>query len=148
MPTLVRLSVEDFDDIIALWRAAGLTTIKLTGRDSKEAFEAQMAKGIQAVFALRENEQADSKLIGVVMATHDTRKGWVNRLAIHPDFRGQGLSQTLIQACEDHFAAEGIGIYAAMIEETNAASLASFQKAGYHVHEDMVYVTKRIADGI
>jgi GNAT superfamily N-acetyltransferase len=147
MPTLVRLSVEDFDEIIALWLAAGLTTIKPTGRDSKEAFEGQMGKGIQAVFALRESDNNGS-LIGVVMATHDTRKGWVNRLAIHPDFRGQGLSQVLIQACEDYFAAEGIGIYAAMIEESNAASLASFQKAGYHVHEDMVYVTKRIADGI
>ncbi len=81
----VRLTVNDYDAIMDLWKAAGLTTIKPTGRDSRESFEQQMSRGIQAVIGIYEGEQ----LIGLVMATHDTRKGWVNRLAVHPDFRGQ-----------------------------------------------------------
>lgn len=140
----VRLTVNDYDAIMDLWRAAGLTTVKPTGRDSREAFEQQMAHGIQAVIGIYEGE----RLIGLVMATHDTRKGWVNRLAVHPDFRGQGIGGQLVKAAEEYLASEGIGIYAAMIETDNVASLATFKRAGYHVHEDMVYVTKRITDGI
>ena len=140
----VRLTVNDYDAIMDLWKAAGLTTIKPTGRDSRESFEQQMARGIQAVIGIYEGE----RLIGLVMATHDTRKGWVNRLAVHPDFRGQGIGGQLVRAAEEYLASEGIGIYAAMIETDNAASLATFKREGYHVHEDMVYVTKRITDGI
>lgn len=140
----VRLTVNDYDAIMDLWKAAGLTTIKPTGRDSRESFEQQMARGIQAVIGIYDGE----RLIGLVMATHDTRKGWVNRLAVHPDFRGQGIGGQLVRAAEEYLASEGIGIYAAMIETDNAASLATFKREGYHVHEDMVYVTKRITDGI
>ncbi|MBI5930528.1 MAG: GNAT family N-acetyltransferase [Chloroflexi bacterium] len=140
----VRLTVNDYDAIMTLWKAAGLTTIKPTGRDSREAFETQMGRGIQAVIGIYEGEQ----LIGLVMATHDTRKGWVNRLAVHPDFRGKGIGGQLVRAAEEYLSSEGIGIYAAMIESDNAASLATFKREGYHVHEDMVYVTKRITDGI
>ncbi len=140
----VRLTVNDYDAIMDLWKAAGLTTIKPTGRDSRESFEQQMTRGIQAVIGIYEGE----RLIGLVMATHDTRKGWVNRLAVHPDFRGQGIGGQLVRAAEEYLASEGIGIYAAMIETDNAASLATFKREGYHVHEDMVYVTKRITDGI
>ncbi len=140
----VRLTVNDYDAIMDLWKAAGLTTIKPTGRDSRESFEQQMERGIQAVIGIYEGE----RLIGLVMATHDTRKGWVNRLAVHPDFRGQGIGGQLVRAAEEYLASEGIGIYAAMIETDNAASLATFKREGYHVHEDMVYVTKRITDGI
>ena len=138
MPTLRRLTIEDYDTIIALWQRSGLTSIRPTGRDSHEAFEKQLAGG-QIAIGL---EEAD-RLIGVVIATHDTRKGWINRLAIDPDFRRRGYAQQLVQVAEDALHNLGLTLIAAMIEDYNDASLALFKRLGYVVHTDIYYVSKR-----
>ena len=44
-----------------------------------------MANRDCAFFGLLEQ----SKLIGVCIANWDGRRGWINRLAIDPDFRGR-----------------------------------------------------------
>jgi len=65
--------------------------IRPKGRDSREAFEGQLASGIQTAVGI-EMEQGD--LIGVVLVTHDSRKGLINRLAVHPDWRRKGQEKT------------------------------------------------------
>lgn len=136
--SLVRLSVEDYDEVCALWQAAGLP-FKPAGRESPENFATQMASGIQVLFGIRENGQ----LVGVAVATHDTRKGWINRIAVHPDYRRQGVAAALIEACEAHFEQLGLLIFAALVEGENEASLALFQSEGYHVHQTVKYLSKR-----
>ena len=86
---------------------------------------------------------ADSRLIGVVVATHDTRKGWINRLAIDPDQRRKGYGAQLVHAAEDALHELGMQVIAALIEEHNEASLALFEKEGYALQPDIFYVSKR-----
>lgn len=140
---LVTLTADDYDDIQALWQEAGLPT-RPQGRDSREQFTAQLADDTQTALGLR----ADERLIGVVLATHDGRKGWLNRLAIHPDFRRQGLGQRLIGAAEQVLRAQGMQVIATLIEDWNKPSLALFQKAGYTAHPDIHYLTKRDTDDV
>ena len=45
---------------------------------------------------------ADGKLVGIVVATHDGRKGWINRLAVHPDYRRRGIAKKLIEEAEEY----------------------------------------------
>jgi len=95
MPNLRHLTVDDYDAIIRLWKEAGLESVRLQGRDSHDAFAAQLAAG-QRVIGLEDAGQ----LIGAVLVTHDTRKGWINRLAIHPNHRRKGYATELIAAAE------------------------------------------------
>ncbi|MBN1562902.1 MAG: GNAT family N-acetyltransferase [Anaerolineae bacterium] len=141
--TVVILTAEDYDAVRDLWIAAGLS-IRPVGRDSRAQFAAQLAGDTQTVIGLRAGEQ----LIGVIVATHDGRKGWLNRLAIHPDFRRQGLGQRLIAAAEQQLHDQGMRIIAALIEDWNDPSLALFQKVGYMTHPDIHYLTKRDADDV
>jgi len=138
VPVPRRLTIEDYDAVIALWQRSGLTSIRPVGRDSREAFAKQLAGG-QIVIGL---EEAD-RLIGVVVATHDTRKGWINRLAIDPDFRRRGYAQQLVRAAEAELRELGLTLIAALIEDDNDASLALFKRLGYAVHTDIYYVSKR-----
>ena len=101
-PTLRRLTINDYDAIIALWQRSGLTSIRPTGRDSREAFAKQIVGG-QIAIGL---EEAD-RLIGVVIATHDTRKGWINRLAIDPDYRRRRVCATAGAICRRCAARSG-----------------------------------------
>jgi ribosomal protein S18 acetylase RimI-like enzyme len=138
MATLRRLTIDDHDAILALWQRAGLHSIRLEGRDSRSEFERQLAGG-QIAIGLEE----DGCLIGVVLATHDTRKGWINRLAIDPQYRRQGYGEQLVCAAEDALHQVGLHLIAAFIEEGNTASLTLFEKMGYAVHQHLYYLSKR-----
>jgi GNAT superfamily N-acetyltransferase len=135
---LVCLVAADYPRIVALWRRAGLS-IRLHGRDSQEAFASQLASGIQVVLGLEER----GELVGVIVVTHDSRKGWLNRLAIDPPYRRQGLGLRLILAAEEHLRGQGIQVIAALIEDWNEASLALFTKAGYADYPGIHYLSKR-----
>jgi GNAT superfamily N-acetyltransferase len=135
---IVYLDSTHHAEIVDLWQRAGLH-IRPAGRDSIEAFAAQMATGVQTVIGLRDGQ----RLVAVVLSTHDSRKGWINRLAVDPDYRRQGLATQLVRLCEDHFHALGIDIWAALIEDWNEASLALFGQAGYDLADNIIYARRR-----
>lgn len=138
MSTLRRLTIDDHAAILALWQRAGLHSIWPEGRDSRSEFEKQLAQG-QIIIGLEE----DGRLIGVVVATNDPRKGWINRLAIDPDYRRKGYGEQLVHAAEEALREAGLKVIAALIEDDNEASLALFEKEGYAVHRSLYYVSKR-----
>jgi ribosomal protein S18 acetylase RimI-like enzyme len=142
MANLRKLTIDDYDAIIALWEQAGLHSIRAQGRDSREAMAAQWAGG-QVILGLEEAGQ----LVGVVVITQDTRKGWINRLAIHPDHRHKGYAAQLIAAAEDELRAMDIHIFAALIESENTASQSLFAREGYKTHT-IVYVSKRDSEDV
>jgi ribosomal protein S18 acetylase RimI-like enzyme len=138
MPTIRRLSVDDYDRILDLWRRSGLDSLRPDGRDSRESFSRQQDRG-QVVLGL----EVDGALVGVIVATHDTRKGWVNRLAIDPDHRRRGLGTLLLRAAEEELRRLGMRIIATLAEDWNDASLALLQKEGYRLDREILYLTKR-----
>ena len=138
MPALRYLTIDDHAAILALWQRAGLHSIRPEGRDSREGFAKQLAGG-QIAIGLEE----DGQLIGVVIVTNDTRKGWINRLAIDPAYRRQGYGEQLVHAAEEALHGAGLHLMAAFIEEGNDASLALFEKLGYATHQHLYYLSKR-----
>jgi N-acetylglutamate synthase len=138
MPNLRRLTIDDHAAILALWQRAGLHSIRPEGRDSRSEFAWQLDHGQMAI-----GLEEDGQLIGVVLATHDTRKGWINRLAIDPHYRRRGYGEQLTHAAEEALCEIGMKVIAAFIEEGNTASLTLFEKLGYAVHQNITYVSKR-----
>jgi len=136
--TIRKLDPSYVDDIIALWNAAGLA-IKPGGRDRPEALAAEI-KAYPDNFI---GAFAGDRIVGVVLATWDGRKAWINRLAVSPDCRRSGIAARLVAAAEEELDRRGALIIAALIEGDNDASIAFFRDAGYAVYDGVVYVTKR-----
>ena len=138
-----RLGSEEYEELLELWRRAGLHSLRPQGRDSREALARQLASGVQTILGL----EVEGQLVGAVVVTHDSRKGWINRLAIAPDHRRQGYGVRLIRAAEEALHEQGIHVIAALIESDNPASLALFQKTGYvEIDTGIHYLTKRDSD--
>ena len=128
----------DYPIIISLWQAAGLP-YKPNGRDNRHRLEAEMQRG-NGTFLFAVNKDVE---IGVVLVTHDGRKGWINRLAVMHEYRQKGIGSRLVEAAEQWLDDHGIEIYACLIENYNKTSFLAFQKMGYIPFEGIHYLTKR-----
>ncbi len=139
------LGVDDYDDLLALWRRAGLHSLRPHGRDSLEAVSRQLASGVQTILGL----EIAGRLVAAVVATHDSRKGWINRLVVDPACRRRGYASRLVAAAEEALHNQGIRVIAALVEGDNPASLALFEACGYvEVDPDMHYLSKRESDEV
>ncbi len=131
-------SIKDYEEIVALWETCKLS-YKPMGRDSKGNIKKELRKGL-AVFLVAEH---NNKIIASILGTHDGRKGWINRLAVLPEYRKKDIAKQLVKEVENKLHEQGIGIIACLIEDYNQSSLKVFQKLGYIEFPGMHYLTKR-----
>ena len=85
----------------------------------------------------------DNEMVGFIMGSYDSRKGWLNRLAVLPEHRRKGIGHALVEEMEKRLKAMGIRIIATLIEDGHEHSMTLFKNAGYMVHRDITYLTKR-----
>jgi ribosomal protein S18 acetylase RimI-like enzyme len=138
-----RLTIANYDEIVNLWIASDLP-FKPKGRDSKDAIAAEMKANPD--FFLGAFRQG--KLAGMAIASCDFRKGWINRLAVHPRFRKLGIAKTLVSECEKALKKRGLRLFCALIEDYNKESRDLFKKCGYVEHHEIVYFSKRESNEI
>jgi ribosomal protein S18 acetylase RimI-like enzyme len=138
-----KLAISDYEEIIDLWSRAKLP-FKPRGRDNKEAIAKEMKTNPEFFIGTFE----DDRLIGAVIITCDMRKGWINRLAVDPNYRKRGVARILVAESEKILRKHGIRIFCALVENDNAASQALFKKCGYVKHQDITYFSKRDGDEV
>ena len=136
--TIRRFHISDYDALIKLWNEAQLV-YKPKGRDRRDMIKKQ----IQLPNTIALVAEKDGKLIGSVFGTHDGRRGWINRLAVMPEYQKKGIGRKLVKDLEDRIYKLGIGIIASLVENRNKTSLRVFQRLGYKKHKDITYFSKR-----
>ena len=137
-PIPIRQAVTgDYDQIVEVWMSAGLP-VCLAGRDRREAFDRQLGRFPTLYLVALDGDQ----IVGVVLGTHDERKGWINRLAVRPAYRRRGIAEALLEACDDAFRAVGVDIVAALIGPENVGSCALFERLGYRTDVPVKYYRK------
>ncbi len=139
IPEVSELNPGDYDEVLALWARAGLRA-RPEGRDAPAAFQRQVEGGLQRAIGIREN----GVLVAVAVLTHDGRKGWINRLAVDPEYRRRGYASAIVEEAERWFRDEvGVEVYSALIHSHNDPSRSLFAELGYET-VDVVYVRKLV----
>lgn len=133
------LGLDDYERMMDVWRSAGLHSLRPRGRDSRAAIAQQLATGTHTLLGL----ECEGELVAVVLATHDGRKGWINRLCVRPGYRRRGYGARLVAEAERVLRDQGMTVIAALIEPGNDASLALFSELGYVESPGLHYVSKR-----
>jgi ribosomal protein S18 acetylase RimI-like enzyme len=133
-----RLTVGEYEAITNLWKRARLP-FKPHGRDSRKSIAKEMAAEPEFFLGAYEQDQ----LIGVAIVSSDMRKGWINRLAVDPEHRSQGVARALITESERILKARGVRVFCALIEADNSSSKELFEKCGYTESQDIAYFSKR-----
>ena len=65
------------------------------------------------------------------MGGYDGHRGWINYLAVHPDFQGQGYAQQVMENVESELKKRGCPKINLYIRSGNAISMAFYQKLGF-----------------
>lgn len=132
-----RAVAADYEAIAGVWSAAGLH-VSRGGRDGESAFREQVGQFSEFYLVACDGD----RIVGVVLGTHDLRKGWINRLAVLPEYRGRGIATALVSACDAALRARGIHITAALVEPPNPASSRVMEKLGFRTDVVVTYYRK------
>jgi ribosomal protein S18 acetylase RimI-like enzyme len=77
------------------------------------------------------------------MAGYDGHRGWVNYLAVQPEFQRRGYGQALMQAVEQGLLAMGCPKINLQVRSNNESVLAFYRHIGY-VQDEVVSLGRRL----
>ena len=128
---------DDYEPIKSMWTITGLQA-RIRGRESRKAFLHQLKQFPDLYLVAVDGE----RIIGMVFGSHDHRKGWINRLAVLPEYRRRGVAAALVTTCDEAIRVQGIEIVAALVETPNTESARLFEKLGYRADVPVRYYRK------
>ena len=133
------MTIEDYDKVYDLWintPGMGLNTTD----DSREGIDKYLKRNPNTCFVA----ETDGKIIGVIMAGHDGRRGYIHHTAVLPDFRRGGVARALVDAAMSALEKEGIHKVALVAFKTNETGNGFWEHIGFTVREDLNYRNKNI----
>jgi ribosomal protein S18 acetylase RimI-like enzyme len=117
--------------ILALWREAE-ATVSMT--DTVEDLSRAIADSPAMVLVA----EVEGQLIGSVIGSFDGWRGNIYRLAVHPDYRRQGIAHALVVEVERHLVRQGAKLISAWVEREHPWAMGFWQAIGYEVDTRMI----------
>ena len=127
----------DFDAVIRFWGSVGL-------KPSRSDTKARIAHKLERDPELFLLAISQSEIVGSVMGSYDGRRGWMNRLAVAPAWRGRGLARRLAEEVERRLVRIGCDKMNLLIEADNAAVGSLYEKMGYE-RVPLIFMEKWLA---
>ena len=140
--TIREMRGEDYDAVVEVWLLSGLR-FSADGRDSREAVSKQLEDAASIFFVA----ELEGRIVATALCTQDGRKGWINRLAVLPEYRRMGIGGAMVREAERRFNALGLEVYSCLIMGDNLVSQEMFSHLGYRKQDEVLYFSKRTRDG-
>ena len=138
MTTITPFTMIDYDAVIALWQVSD--GVGLSSADTPESIQFYLERNPGMSFVAKQ----DDTVIGAVLGGHDGRRGYIHHLAIHPDYRRQGIGQQLVDFCLEALHAVGIQKCHLFIFKENQSGIAFWKATGWSYREDIAVISKMI----
>jgi len=130
--------LDDFQDAIALWK--NCEGIGLSSADSKDNLTTYLKRNPGMSFVAR----SKNAIIAAVLCGHDGRRGYLHHLAVHPDFRNQGIGRALVDKCISALQSIGIQKCHLFIFNSNRDAIRFWEKIGWSYRKDIGIVSKEM----
>ena len=130
--TIQPMVIQDYDELIALWRAT--EGVGLSEGDEKSGIEFYLRRNPGLCFVAR---NAANKLIGAVLCGHDGRRGFLYHLAVARNLRQQGIGRKLVDACLAALRSEGIQKCTILVYANNEEGKKFWRNLGWNDRLDL-----------
>ncbi len=118
------LERSDTEDVVALWRACGLTR---PWNDPYRDIERKLTVQPE-LFLVGEVEGA---VVATLMAGYDGHRGWINYLAVDPAHRGAGYGRRLVEEAESLLESVGCPKVNLQVRADNVDAVRFYEAIGY-----------------
>lgn len=128
------MKLNDYSTVYQLWlmtSGMGLNDID----DSQQGIARILQRNPTLNFVVEDNEQ----VIGVIIAGEDGQRGYIYHMAVHQDYRQQGIGQDLLESVLDEMRVLLITKVGFFIFQDNHIGNSFWQKMGFAVRNDLHY---------
>ena len=137
------MDISDYEQVYKLWLScAGMGLNNLD--DSKEGIQKFLSRNPDTCFVA----QDDRKIVGVIIAGNDGRRGYIYHTAVHPQHRHKGIASKLVNEAMEALRSLGINKTALVVFSKNTDGNAFWEKNGFTSRQDLVYRNKAITEMI
>ena len=142
--TIIRvMDIEDYDRVYALWMSCknmGFNNLD----DSRQGIEKYLKRNPSTCFIAEQ----DDAIVGVVLAGHDGRRGFIHHMAVAEHCRRQGIATDLLDQALAALKKEGINKTALLVFNRNEAGNAFWERQGFTARDDVTYRNKTLTEMI
>lgn len=117
---------DDFEEVITLWERCDLLR---PWNDPEMDIERKLNHDPD-LFLVAE---VGGEVVGSVMGGYDGHRGSAYYLGVHPDYRGRGIANALINRLEKKLIARGCPKIQFMVREDNDTVIEMYEKLGYEI---------------
>ncbi len=131
------MSITDISKLLTLWKTSGL---KLS-EDVQEMKKAEMMLELNqtSCFVAIDGNQ----IVGSIFGTFNGKRGWLYRLAVHPDHQKKGIGSKLYKMTEDALIKRGVTNIYIEVVKTNTCT-PFYHKRGFKLMEAVYMYGKEI----
>ena len=128
----------DEDNVVALWRQCGLVVpwndpvkdIRRKLRIQRHLFLVGFSNG---------------RLAATIMAGYEGHRGWINYLAVAPEYRRQGFGRLMMDEAETRLREMGCPKINLQVRRSNAEAARFYRSIGY-AEDDVLSLGKRVIE--
>lgn len=122
--------------VVALWLACGLVVgHNHPGRDIARKLEVNPEWFLVGLL--------DARLVATCMAGYEGHRGWINYLAVLPEYRRQGHATAMVRKAERLLRQAGCPKINLQIRETNESVIQFYRRIGY-ARDPVISMGKRL----
>jgi len=133
------MTINDYDAAYGLWINTPGMGLNSTD-DSREGIEKYLRRNPTTSFVA----DCDGAIVGVIMAGHDGRRGYIYHTVVLPAYRNQGIAKKLVEHAMSALEQEGIHKAALVVFKENDMGNRFWESIGFASREDLVYRNKNI----
>lgn len=141
------VTIDDYDDIYELWNCEKQSKRALNPiDDSREGIERYLKRNPSTCFLAWGLDE--DKIVGVILAGHDGRRGIIHHLCVKEEYRNTGVATKLVRKAEGALKEEGISKLFCVVYKDNDPANSFWQSQGYTIRTNINYRNKSLNEDV
>lgn len=136
-----KMEIKDYEYVYRLWSSTACMGMRSLD-DSYEGIAKFLLRNPETNFVAEEQ----GNIIGVILAGHDGRRGYIYHMAVAEPYRNRGIGRTLLNTALVALKNEGINKAALVVFKSNEIGNRFWEHTGFTVRDDLIYRNMSLND--